>query len=266
MIEREWFKHDYLARSDLKIEALRSKFGMRGYGIYWALVEFAYEHNGVIRVESPLDIVGLEAHLRESGLQEVLDYMDEVGLLIRSPDGYSCTRIIEQLEARREKSEVYSANAKQRKAIAQQTPAIAEQTSTEGEGERELEKEYNSRGGGNSSARATPRLVEIQGIEGIRVDAEALAKFEKDFPNGEMRRFYLNKFATWARRKKIQLDYCPLQEIRTWISEDKFEKKRWFAVRAGASPPLQQKVPPINQDGEKILKSLNVKNLVKGMT
>jgi len=37
--DKLWFPHDHNARSDLKMIALRSKFGWEGYGRYWALIE-----------------------------------------------------------------------------------------------------------------------------------------------------------------------------------------------------------------------------------
>ena len=38
-----YFSHDSNARSDLKIQALRSKYGMKGYGMYWVIVEMMRE-------------------------------------------------------------------------------------------------------------------------------------------------------------------------------------------------------------------------------
>lgn len=38
-----YFSHDSNARADLKIQALRSKYGMKGYGMYWVIIEMMRE-------------------------------------------------------------------------------------------------------------------------------------------------------------------------------------------------------------------------------
>jgi hypothetical protein len=38
-----YFSHDSNARSDLKIQALRSKYGVKGYGMYWIIIEMMRE-------------------------------------------------------------------------------------------------------------------------------------------------------------------------------------------------------------------------------
>lgn len=43
---KEYFSHDYNARGDRKMLALRKKEGMRGVGIYWCIVEMLYAEGG----------------------------------------------------------------------------------------------------------------------------------------------------------------------------------------------------------------------------
>lgn len=38
-----YFSHDSNARSDIKIQALRSQYGMKGYGMYWVVIEMLRE-------------------------------------------------------------------------------------------------------------------------------------------------------------------------------------------------------------------------------
>ena len=38
-----YFSHDSNARTDLKIQALRSKYGVKGYGMYWIIIEMMRE-------------------------------------------------------------------------------------------------------------------------------------------------------------------------------------------------------------------------------
>jgi len=43
---RDWFKHDINARHDVKIVAMREKYGIAGYGAWWMLVEILRETEG----------------------------------------------------------------------------------------------------------------------------------------------------------------------------------------------------------------------------
>ena len=43
-----YFSHDYNARGDENIVRMRMALGWEGYGIYWAIVEQMYEHEGAI--------------------------------------------------------------------------------------------------------------------------------------------------------------------------------------------------------------------------
>ena len=45
MKETFYFSHDYASRSDEKIKKLIFKYGMEGYGVYWAIVEDLYQNN-----------------------------------------------------------------------------------------------------------------------------------------------------------------------------------------------------------------------------
>lgn len=46
MKDAPYFKHDGNARNDPKIKALIKKYGMKGYGSFWVIVEMLRESNG----------------------------------------------------------------------------------------------------------------------------------------------------------------------------------------------------------------------------
>lgn len=56
-----YFSHDYNARTDEKIKLLIRKHGLRGYGIFWAIVEDLYNNANALR----LDCEGIAFELRE---------------------------------------------------------------------------------------------------------------------------------------------------------------------------------------------------------
>lgn len=107
----EWFRHDVGARNDKKILALRKKHGARGVGLYFMLLEFAYENNGVISA-GPDDIDTIEYDLRETGIAEFLVSLCEVGLLKGSESTcYTSERIQKELQLRSDKSNAARAAA-----------------------------------------------------------------------------------------------------------------------------------------------------------
>ena len=44
-----WFKHNYNASGDEKLLIIRSKLGFEGIGIYWAIVEYMYNNDGLLK-------------------------------------------------------------------------------------------------------------------------------------------------------------------------------------------------------------------------
>ena len=46
-----YFSHDYNARHDEKTKRLIRKYGMRGYGIFWALIEDLYNNSNSLEVD-----------------------------------------------------------------------------------------------------------------------------------------------------------------------------------------------------------------------
>lgn len=51
---KEYFGHDYNARHDIKMVVLRAELGVRGYGVYWLLVEELYCNGNSL----PLGVLG----------------------------------------------------------------------------------------------------------------------------------------------------------------------------------------------------------------
>lgn len=43
-----WFKHNYNASGDKKLLIIKSKLGFEGIGIYWGIVEYMYNNEGLL--------------------------------------------------------------------------------------------------------------------------------------------------------------------------------------------------------------------------
>ena len=89
----KWFKHDTDARQDFKLKRLIKRFGIEGYGVYWAIIELlAFETKDNLDVRLSLNSFPVEDIAHDLGidsgrLSEILGFMAEVGLI--DPDMYS---------------------------------------------------------------------------------------------------------------------------------------------------------------------------------
>jgi len=98
---KEYFSHDYHARTDRKMINLQMKHGMAGVGIYWCLIEIAYENNGVIPI-SDCERITFELRTKYERIKSVLEDFD----LFYTEDGfYHSVSIDRRLLERKEKSE-----------------------------------------------------------------------------------------------------------------------------------------------------------------
>lgn len=106
MKETYYFSHDYNARADENIKLLIRKWGMEGYGIFWALVEDLYNNSNELR----LDIEGISYDLRmnESIIKSVIFDFD----LFSINDGiFGSSSIERRMNERDEKSKKTSKSA-----------------------------------------------------------------------------------------------------------------------------------------------------------
>lgn len=106
MATREYFSHDYNARSDPKMVRLIMDHGMEGVGIYWCIVEMLYENGGYIDL-SECERIAFE--LRTD--------CDRIATIVRSnlfriaDEKFYSETALERLEKRGEKSHKASASA-----------------------------------------------------------------------------------------------------------------------------------------------------------
>lgn len=97
---KEYFSHDYSARSDEKIIALLFKLNWEGYGIFWGLVEKIYEHGGELKP----DYEHIAFDMRTQ-CERIKSVVNDFGLFYFSKDGGIRSRSIDKrLEERAGKS------------------------------------------------------------------------------------------------------------------------------------------------------------------
>src|SRR4051812_24352550 len=75
-----WLRHDCNARRDPKILRVRGKYGARGYGIFWMVVEILREQSGYSMAMDDIDVLCLEVGETAELVSEVIQYCFTVGL------------------------------------------------------------------------------------------------------------------------------------------------------------------------------------------
>lgn len=246
MKEREWFKHDYSAASDLRIVALRSRFGMRGYGIYWALIEAMYLNGGYLALSLPFAIASFEGLLGEKNIIEVIEYAIEIGLFVRTEKGdVTSGRVQQALETRQQTSNAASTAGKLSAASRQRSfnsrSTVVERASTEEKREEEIRSDLDKNLATNAPASAReaeppesppkPKPELIPGCDIARATPEALERFCRDHSDPEMRKHYFDQIDVWlfSQKKSVQSGCC-IKRLRNWIARNQREKRDWFAT------------------------------------
>jgi uncharacterized protein YdaU (DUF1376 family) len=96
---KEYFSHDYSARSDERIKLLIRKHGILGYGIFWAIIEDLYQNENSLRN----DYAGIAFELRvdEKMIESILNDFD---LFVFENDFFYSLSVERRLNERNTKS------------------------------------------------------------------------------------------------------------------------------------------------------------------
>jgi len=106
---KEYFSHDYNTRSDWKIQRLIANHGMKGYGVFWAVVEDLYINQNKLPYD--LKTLGFYYRIEDDILDDILK---NFGLFIIQDGIISCNSIDKRLFTRTEKSEKARISAQKR--------------------------------------------------------------------------------------------------------------------------------------------------------
>lgn len=150
--EAYYFSHDYSTTNDPKIQALLGKFGAKGYGIYWRVVEILHEDQEHKLYLKPYIFEAIASTFKEEVelIKEIIDYQIKICELFKKKGNYIFSeRVLENINKRDKIKEVRSlagqrsAEArKQKSAIVQQKLTIDQQIPTkENKGKESKRKE-----------------------------------------------------------------------------------------------------------------------------
>lgn len=105
-----YFSHDYNASNDPKILFLRADYGIKGYGIYWYLVEALAQANGKL----PMKLIPILAQQMGAEPKEVKEIIEGYDLFQTDGENFFSGRLLGHIQLREEYSEKQSARVKAR--------------------------------------------------------------------------------------------------------------------------------------------------------
>ena len=93
----KWFKHDSNARHDARIERVRMKYGMEGYGLYFYCLELiagsVEKHNLTFELEHDSEVIAHSTGIHYELVQEMMQYMCDLGLFENVSGVITCLKM-----------------------------------------------------------------------------------------------------------------------------------------------------------------------------
>ena len=109
-MKKTYFNHDSTARNDYRIVKMRSKLGMEGYGIFWAILEMLFTEENKLCIED-YDSLAFGLQCDPKLLKQVIEDFD---LFIIEDNCFYSRRLNNQIEEINNKSNKAKENAKKR--------------------------------------------------------------------------------------------------------------------------------------------------------
>lgn len=93
----KWFKHDSDARHDARLQRVRLKYGMEGYGLYFFLLECiagtVEKHNLSFELEEDAELVSVATGIHTELVQEMMVFMVNLGLFENAEGRITCLKM-----------------------------------------------------------------------------------------------------------------------------------------------------------------------------
>jgi len=109
--EAYYFSHDYSTTNDTKIQALLGKYGAKGYGIYWRVVEILHEEQDHKLYLKPYIFEAIASTFKEDVnlIKEIITYQVKICELFKKRGNYIYSeRVLENIAKRDKIKEVRS--------------------------------------------------------------------------------------------------------------------------------------------------------------
>lgn len=98
--DARYFTHDDNARHDPKIRALIKKYGMKGYGMFWIIVEMMREAKGykIKHKKYVYDALAEQMQCKEEEVKAFIkDCIDEFELFVKEDDYFYSETLVERM-------------------------------------------------------------------------------------------------------------------------------------------------------------------------
>lgn len=145
--ETFYFSHDYSCTNDPKIQALLGKYGAKGYGIYWRIVEILHEDPTHKMQMKPYVFEAISSTFNEPSelVKEIITYAVEVcELFVLKNNAIHSKRVLNNLDKRNQIKEARSyAGRKSAEARAKQKSTNVQQNATKESKEKEKKVNKN---------------------------------------------------------------------------------------------------------------------------
>ena len=96
-----YFSHDYNASNDYKILLMRNKLGIKGYGIYWFLIERLADAGGYL----PIEMIPIYSAQMQVEPEEVNQLLSDFNLFQFTKNQFFSERLIRHLQLRNQEKE-----------------------------------------------------------------------------------------------------------------------------------------------------------------
>jgi hypothetical protein len=175
-----YFSHDYNASNDFKVLLMRNKLGIKGYGMYWFLIERLAEAEGYL----PLEMIPIYATQMQVELEEANSLVNDFKLFEVSDNEFFSERLLRHLELR-EQDKIKKSNAGKKSAeIRLQKPVSTE-----------IEQTFNT------------RSTAVQQRKEKKSKVNEIKEINKVIDYSPFSLNFLKKWDEWKQYKKVQWKY-----------------------------------------------------------
>lgn len=117
-MKKSYFRHDYNARNDIKLQSVITKHGAVGIGVYWIIVEMLYQNGG----ELPLDIARNISVAYFTDFKVVESVINDFDLFENDGNVFWSVRIRQTIDNTKKVSDARKAASRQRWSRKQENP------------------------------------------------------------------------------------------------------------------------------------------------
>lgn len=125
-MKKSYFRHDYNARNDIKLQSVITKHGAVGIGVYWIIVEMLYQNGG----ELPLDIARNISVAYFTDFKVVESVINDFDLFENDGNVFWSVRIRQSIDNTKKVSDARKAASRQRWSRKQEKPDNPESRKT----------------------------------------------------------------------------------------------------------------------------------------